>query len=139
MKADVFTHSATFPKREHLCLKRDIEVLFTAGSRAVSCYPVRCVYREVARDESAPVKVLLSVAKRRLHHAVDRNRAKRQLREAYRRRKNVLLEAQGLSGKGLHLAFIWLSDQPADSRTVATAVEKTLRRIADRYHTAPHR
>ncbi|MGN1241302.1 MAG: ribonuclease P protein component, partial [Alloprevotella sp.] len=77
------SHQYKFPKAEHLCLKRDIERLFSAGTKSLSAYPLRVVVGE-ADTGSVPVKVLMSVSKRRLHHAVDRNRAKRQMREAYR-------------------------------------------------------
>ena len=40
-----------------------------------------------------PVQLLLSVSKRRFRHAVSRNRAKRLMREAYRRHKHLLLWA----------------------------------------------
>ena len=39
----------TFPKTEHLCLQRDIEALFSAGSRSLSVFPVRAVFRSVAQ------------------------------------------------------------------------------------------
>ena len=121
----------TFPKPEHLCLRGEIEALFSAGSRAMTIYPLRAVYRFVPRSNDPAVKVLLSVSKRRFKHAVDRNRAKRQLREAYRHRKAPLFAA--LSGdKSLHLGFIWLSDRSIPSAEVDEKVDLLLRRIAER-------
>ena len=76
------SHQYKFPKAEHLCLKRDIERLFSAGTKSLSAYPLRVVVG-AAETGSVPVKVLMSVSKRRLHHAVDRNRAKRKLRESF--------------------------------------------------------
>ena len=74
-----------FPKAEHICLKRDIDQLFTAGTRSAVSFPLRAIVRTRPHDGKFPrVQVLISVAKRRLRHAVDRNRAKRQIREAYR-------------------------------------------------------
>ncbi len=120
-----------FPKPEHLCLQRDIDNLFSAGSHAMTAFPLRAVYRQVEHSQSGPaVQVLLSVAKRRLHHAVDRNRAKRQLREAYRHNKGILLDALP-QDIGLHIAFLWLSDRPVTSNTVADRMHHLLRRIAE--------
>ena len=76
------------------------------------------------------MKVLLSVPKRKLRHAVDRNRAKRQLREAYRLNKAILLHALG-EKKGLHLAFMWLSDKPVASELVSKKLVNLLHRIAE--------
>ena len=121
----------TFRKAEHLCRQRDIETLFSAGSHALTAYPLRMVYRATTPGSRPPVQVLLSVAKRRLHHAVDRNRAKRQLREAYRRHKYLLTDALA-DGAAWHVAFIWLAEGPIDSRQIDSRMQSLLRRMAER-------
>lgn len=127
----MFTHR--FPKAEHLCLRNDIDALFSAGAKALTAYPLRVVYREVKHKEGPKVKVLLSVPKRKLRHAVDRNRAKRQLREVYRLNKPTLLETLG-DKQGLHLAFMWLSDKPVDSKVIEKKVINLLHRIGEQLH-----
>lgn len=121
----------TFPKAEHLCLQRDIETLFSAGSRSLSVYPVRAVFRSVAADGGPRVKVLVSVSKRKLKHAVDRNRAKRQLREAYRLRKHTLTDALP-EGMGLHVGLIWMAAAPQPSAAVGRAVGRLLQALTER-------
>lgn len=110
---------ATFPKAEHLCLKRDIDALFDAPTGTATAWPLRCLWRTADQTE-----VLISVAKRHLHHAVDRNRAKRQIREAYRLQKGLLPQ-----GQHQHIAFVWMADQPQPSSRIHSAVKRLLEKI----------
>ena len=126
----------TFSKPEHLCLTSEIEALFGAGSSSLSMFPLRATYRTLPYKGHGPrVKVLLSVSKRRLRHAVDRNRAKRQLREAYRLQKQLLWNRLP-EGKALHIAFIWLAGQPIDSARVAKRMHALLQQMAERIEKA---
>ena len=122
----------TFKKSEHLCRLSEIERLFSAGSRSATVFPVRIVYRKVqATDGEPPVKVLVSVAKRRLRHAVDRNRAKRQLREAYRHNKQVLWRALQMAGqKRMVMALMWMTSDLKTTAQVNTCVRDLLERLA---------
>lgn len=127
----------TFPKAEHLCRRSDISRLFQAGSRAATAYPLRAVFRRVPPvGGEPPVKVLLSVGKRHFHHAVDRNRAKRQLREAYRHHKQVILDALP-ADEALSLGLIWLADTPQPTALVTDRLERLLHLIADRLAPRP--
>lgn len=126
----------TFKKPEHLCLQNDIDALFAKKGRSVVAYPIRAVYRQVDIEGDGPqVKVLVSVSKRRLRHAVDRNRAKRQLREAYRLQKGLLLTALPPQ-TGLHVAFVWLADKPVVSAFVNGKMRTVLGKIAEKVQTA---
>ena len=80
------------PKYERICKENDVKALFDHGV-GVSVYPFRVIYL-FHRDESRPVTVrlLVSVSKKRFHHAVNRNRVKRLMREAWRRNKAPLYE-----------------------------------------------
>lgn len=130
----------TFQKKERLCSQRAIEVLFGSGSRSLSAFPLRAVYRRA--DAEVPVAVLVSVAKRRLHHAVDRNRAKRQVREAYRLNKQILWKALAEKAAAetagsplplsLHVAFVWLAEKPCPTALVEKQMRTLLHCIAER-------
>jgi ribonuclease P protein component len=91
----------TFSKSQHLCGETTISQLFREG-KAFLVFPLRVVYRvekRVEGDKRATVRVLTSVPKKQFKHAVDRNRFKRLIREAYRLQQhelNVALEAKGL-------------------------------------------
>lgn len=132
-----------FPKPEHLTLQRDIDALFAGGSLSAVAFPVRAVWREVEWDGHGPrVKVLVSVSKRKFKHAVDRNRAKRQIREAYRLNKHILHFNQPaealraplrgvLGGPALHIGFIWVADTPQKSSLIHKRITNLLKRIEE--------
>lgn len=78
----------TYSKIEKLKSKKLIEKLFSEG-RSVSSYPLRMVYLQSEFDDNCISKVGVSVSKRHFKKAVDRNRIKRLMREAYRLNKSV--------------------------------------------------
>ena len=80
------------PKYERICKENDIQALFDKGA-GVSVYPYRVIFL-FRKDESRPVtvRVLVSVSKKRFHHAFKRNRVKRLMREAWRKNKASLYE-----------------------------------------------
>ncbi len=119
----------SFKKAEHLCLKKDIDRLFMAGSKAMTVWPLRAVWRLADEEALPPVKVMVSVSKRKQRHAVDRNRAKRQMREAYRRNK-VILTSRLDESQRVHAAFIWLADHPVASADVERKMKIALKRMA---------
>ena len=84
--------SEGLPKYERICKENDIQVLFDKGA-GVSVYPYRVIFL-FRKDESRPVtvRVLVSVSKKRFHHAFKRNRVKRLMREAWRKNKTRLYE-----------------------------------------------
>ncbi len=82
----------TFNKQEKLKSKKLIERLFTEG-KAVSSYPLKLLYLKVEHTGDYRFQAGVSVSKRKFKSAVDRNRMKRLLREAYRRQKHVIYES----------------------------------------------
>lgn len=120
-----------FNKKERMVSTIDIERLFSSGSRSLSIYPVRAVFRRTDGGEE-PLMVLISVSKRHFKHAVDRNRAKRQMREAYRLHRQTLRGALTDKGQKMHLAFIWMADKPQPSAAVEKSIVHLLELISER-------
>lgn len=73
-------------------------------------------------------QVMVSVSKRHFKHAVDRNRTKRQIREAWRLNRDILLEG---GDPGLHIAFIWLADELQPSELIHRKMKNLLHRVAE--------
>ncbi len=77
------------PKSERLSSQKQIQALFTEG-KSFSTPPFVIRYCKLA-DQCLPSnQLLVSVSKRNFKRAVDRNRLKRQIREAYRLNKHLL-------------------------------------------------
>lgn len=86
-----------------------MERLHAEGHR-LRVFPYSVQWLAVPSTE-VPCLVLIVVPKRRLHHAVDRNRMKRLTRECYRRRKEPLFQL--LQDRGIHivLSLVYIHDE----------------------------
>ena len=125
----------TLKKAERLDRKKVIGKMFAggAGARSFTVFPLRVVYLTEPELKSQ-ASVLISVSKRYFKHAVDRNRVKRQLREAYRLNKAELLQILDGSNEKLALSFIYMCDELMPSTTIEkrmkTALDKLVEKLA---------
>jgi ribonuclease P protein component len=78
----------TYSKSDKLKSQKIIEQLFENG-QYISAFPLRLIYLETNLEGSKKLKTAVSVSKRNFKNAVDRNRIKRLLREAYRLQKSA--------------------------------------------------
>lgn len=84
-------------------------------------------------EEGFPAaSVLVIVPKRRFKKAVDRNRVKRQIREAYRKNKEILLEPLNASGRKMAVALIWIDNRQRESAEVEAKVKRLLQLVSER-------
>lgn len=127
--------SFTLPKAERIKSKIIIDKLFSGGNTAMSVFPLRAIFMTESQqvDEDGPsLQMMVSVSKRRLHHAVDRNRQKRQIREAYRLNKTELMDLCVEKGIRVYIAFVGLSDEPCTSDRIERSMVKLLRKTMEK-------
>lgn len=118
----------TFHKNERLSRKLLIDKLFQNGTSMIA-YPFRVIYLSVSQEIEAPVAMMVSVPKKKIRLAVDRNYIKRRIRESYRLRKHDLLQIFSGQDKKLLLAFVYLHDERSSFDKIDKAVAKTVRNL----------
>ena len=119
----------TFDKTERITSKLLIDRLFERECTSIVAFPFRVVYTLIPHGES-PVSILISVPKRRFRHAVDRNRMKRQVREAYRKQKQELWSLLKGRSESLAIAFVCIASEPCTSEFINRSISKALHHIA---------
>ena len=121
------TGNHSFPRTERLKSTKIIERLFLEG-RKVKAFPMVVRYMDTPLPEAVPCQAMVSVSKRAFKRAVDRNRIKRLMREAWRLQKKPLLEAWSTDETQKALVFIFVGKEmptfESIQRGMATAIEK---------------
>lgn len=115
----------TFPKRERLHSKKLIEKLFKEG-KSVKLYPLRFIYLPL--PEAEHTQVVFSVPRRNFKKAVDRNRIKRQMREAYRIHKSTITY-NPLIDISFLLGYVYIAKEKQAYRIVESKIKDSLDRL----------
>jgi ribonuclease P protein component len=114
--------SFSYPKKEKLKSQKLIEQLFSEG-KSVSAFPLRMVYLKTEFEDDVRFKTGVSTSKRNFKNAVDRNRIKRLLREAYRLNKDTYFN--NISGS-YALMILYISKDGTDFDSVETKMKQLL-------------
>ncbi len=114
-----------FPKEEKLKSAKTIEKLFLEG-KTYSKFPLKIFF--LPNENIASNMAAFAVPKRNFKSAVDRNRVKRQLREAYRLNKSLLDE---IHGKKFVMLFLFLGKVSPQYEQLEKATIVLLKKIHD--------
>ncbi len=128
----------TLGKQERLKSRKAIEYLFKRG-KSISVFPFRVLYmlEQVANLQDAHtnnfvntrLQVGFTVSSRNFKKAVDRNRIKRLMREAYRLQKNDLRQSPVLDHVNLTLFFIYVGKELPEYKQVFEKTDIVLKRM----------
>lgn len=113
----------TFPKKEKLKSRKLITKVFEEG-KSVTKFPVKLLYLPIEALENH--QAAFAVPKKSFKSAVDRNRMKRQLREAYRLQKEVLNVSSEIK---YALLFLYLGKEKPVYETLEKCVDILLKKV----------
>jgi ribonuclease P protein component len=109
----------TFTRSERLKSAKAIEFLFTKGAQK-SFFPLKIFVAKAPRgdEEKFPVKFMVSVPKKKIKSAVQRNRVKRIIREVWRLNKQSLYDEMLKNNFSANIMFMYLSSDIPDFKTI---------------------
>ena len=111
--------------------RKQIDTLFSSG-RSLAVAPLRVTYQFLPSSELPPARIGVTVSKRNFKKAVDRNRVKRLLREAYRLQKGPLVQALQEKETAAVLFFMYTDKAIAPFNVVYSSMQSCLQRLQQR-------
>ena len=122
----------TFKKDERLTGKKLIDELFKDGS-FFYLYPFKVQFLSVDGNRKKPVQILMAVSSKSFPHAVDRNRIRRRMREAYRVNKQELYDSLGRKQVNFLVALIYTGKQSESYDLISMKMKIILKRLAENH------
>ncbi len=117
----------TLQKEERLKSRKQTEQLFSEGKK-FTLTPFRIYYLFI-NDRSVPLQFGAGVSSKIFKKAVDRNRVKRLIREAYRQQKLVLQEKLAEQQIQLNLFFIYTGKELPEYKEIFDKTGKVLDKL----------
>lgn len=111
-----------------------MDAIFENGV-TIKQYPFVLKYNEAIFEDNEPLKIVMSVPKRRIRKAHDRIRIRRQLKEAYRLNRLPLKTALKLQSKSLALFFIYTGKENPDYSIIEEKIQLLLKELMKKYRT----
>jgi ribonuclease P protein component len=110
---------------ERLKREQHIEALFRSG-KALSVFPIRIIWRlEPSRTGPYSIRAGFSAPKKKFKRATDRNRIKRQLRDAWRLQR-FPLESIVPADHELHIFILFTDKALPDYEAIYEAIGKSI-------------
>ena len=115
-------------KSERLCSKISTTELFSKGS-SINEEPLRIIFLASDFDRDVYCKSQFIVPKRHITRAVDRNLIKRQMREAFRKNKIILIDLLKANAKQLNFAIIYQISEIKETILIEEKIKSLIIRL----------
>lgn len=120
----------TFRKNERLCSRKIIQDLALKGKN-IHINPIRLLWIPSILNVSIPAQAAFTVPKRNFKDAVDRNRIKRRMREAYRKNKSSLYSLISNNKNQYALLFVFTGKESITYFETEEKIKLILHRFAE--------
>lgn len=117
----------TFGKSERLCSKKSIKELFNRGS-SFYIYPFKVIFLPNPDQSIGKPQLLISVPKRNFKKAVDRNKIKRRIREAYRLNKKHF---PFTTTHSVMITYIYTAKESLKYQLIQEKLKESLQRLSN--------
>lgn len=120
-------YPATFSKSDRLKNAKKIKQLFETGDGFIE-FPFRVVWKWT-EEKSFSVQIAISVPKKKIPKAVNRNRIKRLFRESYRKRSIEFKKNIVYRNNHLEVIFVFMDTQLLSFNEIDHKITVTLERL----------
>lgn len=122
------TPTLRFHKSERLSHRSAIDDLFATG-KTFNQSPLKVWFR-MHGDCPQACRVLIAVPRRRFKRAVDRNRLRRMIREAYRLNRSIIMDEAARTGRCTDIGIVFTGDSAAmEYSEIEAAMQAVLRKL----------
>jgi len=118
----------TFRKKERLCSKKSIDFLFGSG-KDLFVYPFKIKWVEASLNKGYPVEILIVVPKKYSKSSVKRNKIKRFIKEAYRKKKYILYKKLEENNKRIFIALLYIGKEFHNYQFIEEKINVFLQRL----------
>ena len=119
----------TFSKDERLSSRKLIVQVAKEG-KSFLVHPFKVIALDTALDTTFPAQVMMTAPKKRFQRAVDRNRIKRLMREAWRKNKHMLYTSLNEQNKKLALMLIYVGAELPEYKLTEDKIILILQRLS---------